>query len=415
MTRSISEYKIEIEGTSYTLYKKEENLNPQDLLPLLSQSNLFPKVYWNHKSEGVEYAAFGKLLEFSKLPEFSSSAYEIEPVFFGGLPFFNPFESPKTSTPFSTPYFFLPEFRLEKSERGLALFSFSMDPNTFTPFAFPLNPSLNRAIPLSTSRLDFPNFPNWQQNIENVLTQIKEKKLSKVVLARKPEFYLENPLDPYLLLEFLKKTKINCSFFSFQINPEQTFLGASPETLFIRTKKSILTEAIAGTVFNSKKMILKTQKNLNEFSYVKRYLEKRLSTLCDLVEVDKIDEISTGNLHHLYSSLKGNLKPLIGDFDLLNSLHPTPAVCGSPQVKALKAIADLEPFDRGWYAAPIGKISLSHSQFVVGIRSCLIQPNKLSLFAGCGLVEGSDPKNEWEELEAKINPYLKFLSCYADT
>lgn len=415
MKRSITEHQIEIEGTPYTLYKKEEDVTLQDLLPLLSQSTLFPKVYWNHKSEGVEYAAFGKLLEFSKLPEFSNSANEVEPLFFGGIPFFNLPKSPKTSIPFSTPYFFLPQFRLERSERGLVLFSFSFNLDHFTSFIFPSNPSIGRVVPLSKNRLDFPNFQIWQHNVEKVLAQVEEKKLSKVVLARKTEFHLENPLDPYLLLDFLKMSRKNCSFFSFQFDADQTFLGATPESLFIRTEKSISTEAIAGTLFDPKKMTLKTDKNLHEFSYVKRYLEKRLRTLCDSIEVHKVDEISTGDLHHLYSPFKGILKPRIKDFDLLKTLHPTPAVCGSPQVKALKAIADLEPFDRGWYAAPIGKISLSHSQFVVGIRSCLIQPNKLSLFAGCGLVEGSDPQNEWEELEAKINPYLKFLSCYADT
>jgi len=73
---------------------------------------------------------------------------------------------------------------------------------------------------------------------------------------------------------------------------------------------------------------------------------------------------------------------------------------------------ELDPFDRGWYAAPIGKVTEDSAQFLVGIRSALVHINTIDLFSGCGIVEGSDPTKEWDELESKIFSYLNFLNQY---
>ena len=96
--------------------------------------------------------------------------------------------------------------------------------------------------------------------------------------------------------------------------------------------------------------------------------------------------------------------------ELLKKLHPTPAVGGFPRAEAVKFIQQHEDFDRGWYAAPIGWINTSgNGEFAVAIRSGLIMKNQVRFFAGCGIVQDSDPQKEWEETNMKFIPMLTAL------
>jgi menaquinone-specific isochorismate synthase len=89
------------------------------------------------------------------------------------------------------------------------------------------------------------------------------------------------------------------------------------------------------------------------------------------------------------------------------ALHPTPAVGGHPTSDALKAIRDLEPFDRGWYAGPVGWIGSRGAEFAVALRCGLVRRDTLSLYSGCGIVEGSKPDAEWKEIEQKISDFIR--------
>ena len=93
----------------------------------------------------------------------------------------------------------------------------------------------------------------------------------------------------------------------------------------------------------------------------------------------------------------------------MRSLHPTPAVGGYPTDQALDAIRAREPFDRGWYAGPLGWIGTHGAEFTVAIRSGLVQRRRLALFSGAGIVEGSVPAWEWEEIEQKIGDFVRVL------
>ncbi len=119
--------------------------------------------------------------------------------------------------------------------------------------------------------------------------------------------------------------------------------------------------------------------------------------------------LKLNHLQHLYNQLTGQLKEHIDDGDIINELHPTPAVGGFPREAALEQIGWLEPFDRGWYAAPVGWISEDAAEFVVAIRSGLVAGQQLHLYSGAGIVEGSSPSKEWEEIENKISNFIKTL------
>ena len=90
-------------------------------------------------------------------------------------------------------------------------------------------------------------------------------------------------------------------------------------------------------------------------------------------------------------------------------LYPNPAIAGYPVKNSLKRIEEIERFDRGWYSGPFGWIGCNSAEFVVAIRSALIIDNFLHLYAGAGLVNGSDPASEWKELDNKILNFISIL------
>jgi len=124
------------------------------------------------------------------------------------------------------------------------------------------------------------------------------------------------------------------------------------------------------------------------------------------------DDVSVRKLthvQHLYCRFRGTLVDDISDSVLLSKLHPTPAVGGYPREKIQEEIASLEPFDRGWYAGPVGWVGHDAAEFAVAIRSALICGNRVSLYSGAGIVEGSSPENEWDEVENKIGGLIEVM------
>ena len=115
-------------------------------------------------------------------------------------------------------------------------------------------------------------------------------------------------------------------------------------------------------------------------------------------------------LQHLRRDIQARLKPGVYDDQLLATLHPTPAVGGTPRRKALAYIRDHETFCRGWYAGACGLISEDVAEFAVAIRSVLLTPDALRLYAGAGIVAGSQPEAEWQELDDKLANLLSLLS-----
>ncbi|GAB4860713.1 Isochorismate synthase 1, chloroplastic [Ancistrocladus abbreviatus] len=130
--------------------------------------------------------------------------------------------------------------------------------------------------------------------------------------------------------------------------------------------------------------------------------------VCSWVLVDPQKAIrKLSRVQHLYARLKGRLKNEDDEFDILSSLHPSPAVCGFPTEEARLLIAETESFDRGMYAGPVGWFGGEEAEFAVGIRSSLVIQGGALAYAGTGIVQGSDPSLEWEELELKTSQFTK--------
>lgn len=269
------------------------------------------------------------------------------------------------------------------------------------------------------TRRDDPTQDAWRRNIQTVLSEIRQKNCEKVVLARKTNFVFRKPLNPWLIAQQLKNVTPNSYHFCFQFNGERLFLGASPERLFIRAGNAVETEALAGTRARGKtdsddnrlKGELKSSgKEQHEHKVVVNMINEGLKPLCQKVIVHPQEIISVPNGHHLKTRFQGLLNDGVQDEEIFQALHPTPAVGGSPTEEALGLIEELEGFSRGWYTGAIGYVGLEQTEFVVAIRSAMVQDRQMTVYAGAGIVEGSTAKDEWQEIEHKIGNFLRVLN-----
>lgn len=248
---------------------------------------------------------------------------------------------------------------------------------------------------------------------------IRSGEIEKIVLARRSTFQLDQRICPLELLHQLEKSTQNASVFAFQFSKEHAFIGASPEKLYERQGRQIVSEAIAGTrprgktveedVFFKSELISSSKEN-HEFSVVKSFIYEKLSPLCESCRYEEKDEIlETSTVQHIFNKCTGRLKDSISDMELMKALHPSPAIGGNPTCKAFQFIESKEPFNRGWYASPLGWVSPEAADIAVGIRSALVENSQLHLFAGTGIVQGSEPIKEWEELEHKIAQFKTII------
>lgn len=267
------------------------------------------------------------------------------------------------------------------------------------------------------ARTDFPDKSGWDKNLSEAFASFADGEYQKIVMARRSQFEFEKKLNPQTVLNLMSHNTPNCFNFCFQFNESHSFVGASPERLYYRKRNQVECEAVAGTRSrgeNDDKRIeaelLASEKDVREHRYVVNSIKEALSDLTsngELKREHKVEVVRLSRLMHLISRFKLAVKDGVGDFDLLNNLHPTAAVGGYPQKKTLYKINEIEKFDRGWYAAPVGWMSKERSEFAVAIRSGLICDNNIYLFSGAGIVDGSRSDDEWDEIENKISNFLK--------
>lgn len=392
---------------SSLFYKaREEECSWIDLPEYLAGQDLFPKFYHKCKDTQEERAAFGSFVTLPFIPKITK---EIDPslCFYGALSFPSVKQDPVWND-FPSTIFFLPLYEIRQTPTKTTFYIRS------PPSSKPLKPALRlEELSFLENRIDTPTEENWKTSVEAILKTIESKKLQKIVLARKSSFAVDPSLHPFCFLKKLVKEAPSTTTFALQTTPHSLFLGSSPEKLYKREGNILYTEAIAGTRKRSedplkdemlKKDLLKSVKDNKEVLHVKNFLKKELSRLCTKLSFPKEPSlIQTEKLHHLQYSFSALLNPGINDADLLTALHPTPAVNGTPKDQALDYLQKIETFNRGLYTGPIGWISSLESSFTVSIRSSLIKEGILHAFAGTGIVEGSNPNLEWEELDHKIS------------
>jgi len=262
----------------------------------------------------------------------------------------------------------------------------------------------------------------WQNTIRDSVEMIRQGELKKVVMARTVQVNGNRSIDVPALLESLGESCPSCFRFLFEFLPATTFAGATPERLVSVSGSKFTTAAIAGSIRRSDfpaedealgQQLIESQKDQSEHSFVKHEIRARLENLVASLQVDIAPRLlRLPNIQHLWTHIEGTLHPNQSVLDLVAALHPTPAVGGVPGETALQLIHQLEGFERGWYAGPVGWVDADgNGDFVVAIRSGLFHDNAATLFGGAGIVADSDPDKEWEETSLKIHFLLNAMQA----
>jgi menaquinone-specific isochorismate synthase len=264
-----------------------------------------------------------------------------------------------------------------------------------------------------------PDRLGWETQIQALLQAFEAEKLQKAVLAREVSYQTQAPFSGQDFLLTLLKRNWPGYLYYFQWSPETFFAGLSPERLYQRSGRSLMTEALAGTRRSSAEKIRQDQwqhelltnpKERHEHNLVREFLESALHELCDSeIETAPVELIESGPVQHLRQPLQGHLNAHTSDGDILKCLHPTPAVGGAPRQAALTWLAEHQNVERGWYSGPVGWISAEHAEFAVALRCLLADQQTLRFFTGVGIVRGSEPKSEWNELNAKLETLLQLF------
>ena len=261
----------------------------------------------------------------------------------------------------------------------------------------------------------------FDQSVSAVLKKIGRDGLHKVVLADVMDVVADQPFDSGRSLQTLRQNHPDCTVFSVGNGRGQSFIGASPERLLSIQENKITTDALAGSAPRGVTLEIDTQLAQTLLNSEKERYEHRVVVeflLAQLRSLNLIPEHTTDpqlmrlfHIQHLHTPISATLTTQrVSPLEVLSRLHPTPAVAGVPRQQACQLIRQHEPFDRGPYAAPLGWIDTEgNSEFIVGIRSALIDGCNARLYAGAGIVPGSQPAKELAEIKLKLQSLLNAL------
>lgn len=260
----------------------------------------------------------------------------------------------------------------------------------------------------------------FERSIAAASERIEAGELSKVVLAREVIVAGAAAHDPAALFGAMREQFSSCFCFCCG-TPEAAFVGASPELLVRRSGASVSTVALAGSTRRSSdptvddhlgEQLLRSDKERREQRIVAERIVRALRPHAVWVEQAPEPEIvKVANIQHLATPVVAQLAEPHSAIELAGLLHPTPAVGGEPWPAAAATIAALEGMDRGWYAGPVGWMDAAEDgELCVALRSALLRDREAHLYAGVGVVAGSDPAAELAETEVKLEALLPLLA-----
>lgn len=261
----------------------------------------------------------------------------------------------------------------------------------------------------------------WRAIVADAVADVRAGRLEKVVLAREVRARSARPFNPAAALEALRQAYPETFVFAVA-RGGSTFLGASPERLVGLKDGMVRASALAGSIGRGAtpeedaalgQALLTSAKDRHEHAVVVRRIVAHLADLCEDVNAPAAPELMRlRNVQHLFTPVTGRIRPGYTIFDLVERLHPTPALGGQPREAALAWIRARERLDRGWYGAPVGWVDArGQGEFAVAIRCALVKGCEAALFAGCGIVAASDPAREEQETAIKLRVMLEALGA----
>jgi menaquinone-specific isochorismate synthase len=310
----------------------------------------------------------------------------------------------------------VPRVILGRDGHGLAWLTTVTEPGESPPSGWPAaGPALTGPGALQWSEGSLPG-PRWEQAVADAVTAIKAGSLRKVVLARDVFATAGEPIDARVLLQRLARRYPDC--FTFACDG---MVGATPELLVSRDGRQVSALVLGGTLPRGAdpaqdaalgEELLASAKNHEEHAYAVVSIREALEPLCEALHVDaRPSLLKFPNLQHLGTRVRGTLAASGNQttpksaLALAAAVHPPAAVCGTPTAVALDLIRELEHMDRERYAGPVGWVDADgNGEWGIALRSAQLSGRTARLFAGCGIVAGSEPAAELAETLVKLQP-----------
>lgn len=264
-----------------------------------------------------------------------------------------------------------------------------------------------------------PDFGGWSTLVNDALGCIADGGMEKVVLSRRLDITGPRCFDIGRLVGALSCLFPSCQIVNLRRNGK-SFVAATPERLLSQRGSRLTVDAIAGTAARAETAerdaeltlaLRNSDKNLREHRCVIDAIADALSGCCDQIATPAQPRVmQLSNAQHLWSPIEAVPRSGTDVFQLAERLHPTPATNGNPRDRARDWLRVGEPFDRGWYtgAAGIVEPDLSGELWVL-LRCARVCGDRAELYAGAGIVSGSDAVSEWDETEAKLQAMLTAL------
>lgn len=252
-----------------------------------------------------------------------------------------------------------------------------------------------------------PGHRAWVEGVRRTTDAISAGQIEKAVLARRLDLTFDQPLDVAATVGELVRTNREATVWSWHLGGRD-FLGASPELLLSYRQGRLQAACLAATRLDGGAGW--QDKERREQAVVEDYVDRAFRRLGLRPVHTAISDLRQGPLSHLMATIEARAASPSTFYDLLALLHPTPALAGEPKSAALEWIRRQEPFSRGYYGGVVGWVEpTGEAEAVVAIRSALLQAHSAHLFAGSGLVAGSEPEAEWQETGAKLGVVYQAL------
>jgi salicylate biosynthesis isochorismate synthase/menaquinone-specific isochorismate synthase len=251
----------------------------------------------------------------------------------------------------------------------------------------------------------------WGELVSSALDRIDRNELSKVVLARTVDVRGEGPFPEQQLLAALEARHPICHTFFLRGDGDSSFAGATPEMLCRLDGRDLSTDALAGSARLAEAYaLLERSKELREHAWVVEHVVAALRSISERVEAADGPQVrKLADVAHLYTPIHARLREGKGLADVVETLHPTPAVGGVPSRAAMRFISEEEKLGRGLYAGIVGLCGPGRADLAVALRCALLRGPSARLYVGAGIVAGSTAEGEWAETELKARALLSAL------
>lgn len=398
-----------------------------DLFAWLDSQLTFPQFYWCSRELEQDVVACGAAVQFTSIDEADQfiRRYPESSLRVWGANAFDQ-RTPNAVRQDAKGFFFLPRLEISTQSSELTVLVNLYSETSLEDDAKCALVELERLLPLQEKAKQYveivsthhmPEQEQWSQLIQQSLSAIEQQQFDKVVMARKTTLSLKAPLNPVQFIQKSKHINTHCYHFMLRFNAGEAFLGSSPERLYLRQAQHLYTEALAGTVANDlddnkarelANWLMNDEKNQYENGLVVNDILQRLEPVTTNIAIQPCEVVRLRKVQHLRHKIDADLQNS-DDKSIIHWLQPTAAVSGLPRQPAFQFILDNEPFDRQWYAGSIGYLSFHQSEFSVSLRSALIEGHNIHIYAGAGIVKGSEPLHEWIEINNKASGLITLI------